>query len=229
MVWEDKFGRWIEYNEIVIEDLSEPTLFRIAENMQSVGYSLEYWKAPKQKTGHLHIKDILFPEEELSYEELKKYKELILLKYTLYGIKPDMNLCQRHRIAKENEEHYKGYGIKTLIKTWNEGKINYCEQELYFKSKKLIAKKENRKVVLNGCGITAKIIANVSILDKARQYGFNPDGKGRTICLFHGGSNPTSLKIYDDEGKFYCFSCGIAGNIVDFVLECKRGGLIKNG
>lgn len=216
-----RFGRWIEDDEIVIEDLPEKTLFKIADKMASVGYSLEYWKADKQETGHLHIKDIKFPEK-LEKQELKQYKKQVIEKYMPYGITPDMQLIGKHRIAEENQPHYKAYGIKKLIKKWNGEKINYCEQELYFKAKRLIAKQENRKVVLNGSGITAEIIANISIIEKAKQYGFNPDEYGRCICLFHGGSNPTSLKFYDDMGRFYCFSCGLKGNIIDFVAECKR-------
>jgi hypothetical protein len=232
MTWEDKFGRWIEHNEIVIEDLTEQQELYVAEKMALIGYNLEYWKAPLQKSGHLHIKNIIFPEE-LTEEELKEYKKAIIEKYMPFGVAPDMQLIGTHRIAEENKEHYKGYGIKTLITEWNKGSVNYAEQDVYLQIKKLVAKRNGERVILaEGTGITAKLVAAFKITDLAKQFGFKPDKMGRCECLLHGGSNPTSLKLNDETGTFCCFSCGLKGNIVDFVYEAQKLGLkrkVENG
>ncbi len=136
--WEEKFGRWIRDDEIVIEDLEEKDILSIAEEMGGIGYNLEYWKAEKQKSGHLHIKNIKFPEKgKLTKKELQRYKELVIRKYVPKPLqsKVDFQVTHRHRIAEENKEHYKGYGKKVLVKRWNEKNINFCEEDLYFKSK----------------------------------------------------------------------------------------------
>ena len=78
---EETFGRLIEKNEIIIEDVPESDIFMIAPKMKTIGsYYLEYWKAPKQESGHLHIKNISLPEN-ISIELSNKYKELIVKKY----------------------------------------------------------------------------------------------------------------------------------------------------
>ncbi len=126
------FGRWIEPNEIVIEDLSEPELLKVQEDLEKDGYHSEYWKAEKQESGHLHIKNL--PHlEELTKGQLQKYKELFIKKYVPSQLlkSVDFQLCGEHRIAKENSKHYKGYGIKQLIKETNKAKPNFCDKELF--------------------------------------------------------------------------------------------------
>ena len=224
----EQFGRWIEPNEIVIEDLTEQQLLEIADKMASVGYSLEYWKCPQQISGHLHIKNIQFPAQlPLTEEQVLRYKELVMMKYVPKSLwnSLDWNFvrAKRHRIAEENREHYKGYGIKTLIKTWNLGKINWCEQDLFFKTKGRSPKKRDIKL---GSGITSKIVAKVSIIELAKRYGFKVRGNKAT-CLFHNDTKP-SLNFNDEEGLFYCFGCCIGGNIADFVAKCNEHNLKKD-
>lgn len=138
---QEKFGRLIEPNEIIIEDLDEQDLLSTAFKMAKVGYNVEYWKSPKQDSGHLHIKGIVFPNEpKLNHYQLNRYKELIIKKYVRADLldSVDWNFYNRakgkepHRIAAEGEEHPKGYGIKSLVKEWNEGKTNFCEKEVFF-------------------------------------------------------------------------------------------------
>ena len=139
---EDKFGRVIEKEEIVIEDISEQDILMVAGKMEKEGYSLEYWKAPKQtKGGHLHIKNIKLPKEA-TIEQSNKYKELIIKEYLNEDLweKVDWSFYNRreesepHRIVTENTEHYKGYGIKSLIKTWGEKKDNPFEKKIWDKA-----------------------------------------------------------------------------------------------
>lgn len=134
--YEKSFGRWIDVDEIVIEDLGEKALLEVAEKMASVGYNLEYWKAPSQASGHLHIKGIKFPKDpKLTNEQKRYYKRKIMEKYvpsTLHS-QLDWNFVDstRHRIAEENKPHYKGYGVKSLIKEWNKEKENWAEEDIF--------------------------------------------------------------------------------------------------
>jgi len=149
---EEEFGRFIEPNEIIIEDLSEEELLNIAGKMSKKnGYYLEYWKAPRQESGHLHIKNIKLPNN-LTFYEITKYKELIIKKYVRKELwdEVDWNFYNRkensepHRIVTENTEHYKGYGIKSLIDTFGENKINPFEEDILEEAKKEL--KENPKI-----------------------------------------------------------------------------------
>lgn len=227
----EQFGRWIELNEVVIEDLTEEQLLEIAERMASLGYNLEYWKAPKQTSGHLHIKKIWFPEQlPLTEEQVLKYKGLVMEKYIPKELWKDVDWnfveAKRHRIAEENKEHYKGYGVKSLIKVWNAEKTNWCEKDLFFQARGTAPKK---RIVSSGSGITSKIVAKVSIIDLAKRYGFKVKGNKAT-CLFHNDSKP-SLSFDDDKGLWYCFGCCNGGNIIDFVAFCKKNNLgkVQNG
>ena len=138
---EEKYGRFIRQNEIIIEDISEENILMVAGKMEKAGYTLEYWKAPKQETGHLHIKNIQLPEDSTIVIS-NKYKELIIKRYLNENLweKVDWNFYNRrenaepHRIAIENKEHYKGYGIKTLIRTWGDKKENPLEKKIWAKA-----------------------------------------------------------------------------------------------
>lgn len=50
----------------------------------------------------------------------------------------------------------------------------------------------------------------------AEFYGYKPNRKGICRCPFHNDGHP-SMKIYDNNGGFYCFSCGEGGDIIKFV------------
>ena len=147
---EKKYGRFIEKNEIIIEDLEESELLNVAAKMEKKGgYFLEYWKAPKQESGHLHLKNIKLPID-CSVELSNKYKELIIKKYVRKELweKVDWNFYIRkenaepHRIVAEDTEHYKGYGIKSLIQTFGESKENPFEGEVFEESKKQLDEKK---------------------------------------------------------------------------------------
>jgi len=117
--------------------------------------------------------------------------------------------------------HYKYGTIKKLLGKWNEHMENMTEQSLFDIKKEKITFKEIT-------GITSQIVSKVSILDVASSYGFDVS-HSRAYCLFHKGTNPTSLSFNRAKGTFKCFSCGINGNIIDFVKECKKRGMKKNG
>ena len=228
----EKFGRWVDIDEIIMEDLLEKDLLDIAEKMAKVRYNLEYWKCPRQKSGHLHIKDIFFLAElPLSPEQKLIYKRLVMQKYIPKSLweEVDWNFVKtkRHRIAEENKEHFKGYGVKTLIKTWNnlgdDWEPNCCEEDLCVKAIKETTLK--KKKTSRNYGIIAKIIEKISIIGLAEEFGFKVRGN-KAICLFHNDSSP-SLNFNEEKGLFYCFGCCQGGNIVDFLALCKKHKLVK--
>lgn len=220
----EKYGRWIKDNEIVIEDLSEPELMNVMGTLRDEGYNLEYWKAQGQKSGHLHIKNIL-GLGDLNKDELAKYKELFLKKYILelFYDDVDFQLCYKHRIAEENNLHYKYGTKKLLIKTENKEKQNNSEEELLKQVKNCkIEQKREREINSTGSGFISKIIQKVSIIDLANRYGFKVKGN-KAVCRFHADKDP-SLNFDDSRGYFFCFGCRKQGNIVDFLALCKEYG-----
>lgn len=220
----EKYGRWIKDNEIVIEDLDEPELMNVMDNLSDEGYNLEYWKAQGQKSGHIHIKNIE-GLDSLNKDELAKYKELFVKKYILelFYDDVDFQLCYKHRIAKENKIHYKYGTKKLLIKTTNKENKNKCEDDLVKQAKNCsIEQKRKRVVNSTGSGFVSKVLAKISIIDLARRYGFKIRGN-KAICRFHEDKDP-SLSFDDSRGYFFCFGCRKQGNIVDFLVLCKDYG-----
>jgi len=218
----EKYGRWIKDNEIVIEDLPEPELMNIMDNLGYEGYEVEYWKAKGQTSGHLHIKNIS-GLEGLNKDEMAKYKELFIKKYILEMFYDDVDfqLCFKHRIAEENKIHFKYGTKKMLIRVINKNNKNFSEKDLVLKAKnKTVEEKRERILNINGSGVTAKIVEKISIIDLARRYGFKVRGN-KAVCRFHNDKEP-SLSFDDTRGYFFCFGCRKQGNIIDFLALCKQ-------
>lgn len=55
----------------------------------------------------------------------------------------------------------------------------------------------------------------------AEMYGFTPTQSNFIRCPFHmGGKEKTpSLKLYDGQKGFYCYSCHAAGTVIDFAMK----------
>lgn len=47
--------------------------------------------------------------------------------------------------------------------------------------------------------------------------GLNPGRYGRTKCPIHGGDNRQAFSYDDKRGVWYCFRCGIGGDVVELV------------
>ncbi len=64
-----------------------------------------------------------------------------------------------------------------------------------------------------------EIKANVSIEDVATMYGVRPNKKGFCNCCFpgHKTDKTASLKLYPDQGSFYCYGCHASGDQITFV------------
>ena len=61
-----------------------------------------------------------------------------------------------------------------------------------------------------------EIKQSVKMLDILSKYGIRPNRAGFISCPFHKEKS-ASCKIYDDS--FYCFGCGIGGDVFDFVMQ----------
>lgn len=55
----------------------------------------------------------------------------------------------------------------------------------------------------------------------AETYGYPPNRAGFIRCPFHGGGaeRTPSLKLYDGQGGFYCYSCHASGTVIDFAMQ----------
>ena len=58
--------------------------------------------------------------------------------------------------------------------------------------------------------------AAVDILSAAERYGLEVNRKGYASCPFHEEDTP-SLKLYPETNTFYCFGCGVGGDVISFV------------
>lgn len=63
-----------------------------------------------------------------------------------------------------------------------------------------------------------RIKDNVSMVDIARMYGLRPNRQGFISCPFHR-EKTASFKVYDGRKGYYCFGCGISGDVIDFVMR----------
>lgn len=55
----------------------------------------------------------------------------------------------------------------------------------------------------------------------AEMYGYTPNRAGFIRCPFHGGGRERtpSLKLYDGQKGFYCYSCHASGTVIDFTMK----------
>jgi hypothetical protein len=58
----------------------------------------------------------------------------------------------------------------------------------------------------------------LSMPDVARFYGFTPNHSGFICCPFHR-EKTASLKVYQGDRGWHCFSCGRGGSVVDFAAQ----------
>ena len=217
--------REISKDEIVFDvdnrDFGFEAINFIAINLYNSGYNFEIYYAEGQKSPHLHIKNIQ-GLEDLTPEQLKKYKELFLRKYCPVEYLPylDFSLTAKHLIAEEHKPHFKYKNPKLLLNTWNEDKINYAEPELLSQTQQETQQDKPYNPDVKGTGITARITRAISIVEIARQFGLVVNNN-KTLCPFHPDNNP-SLVFYEQQGRFYCFACNVHGNVIKFYAMLKQ-------
>lgn len=226
----ERFGRLIQDNEIVFDFDNREFGFHginfTGINLYNSGYEFEIWYAQGQKSPHLHIKNIQ-GLENLELEQLKEYKKLFMRKYSSrkYLKFLDIQLIGKHRIAKENETHYKYKTIKKLLGIWNENKENFAEQDLLKEAKlpKLLNSTiySNKNFNGNAETLAGKIAQKISIIAMADNFGLKPTGRKLRVCPFHADSNP-SLSLNEGLGLFNCFGCQSSGNIILFYTMLKK-------
>lgn len=66
--------------------------------------------------------------------------------------------------------------------------------------------------------IAALIKARLPAPEAARRYGFPVGRTGFISCPFHR-EDTASLRLYPEEGGFYCFGCGAHGSVIDFCMQ----------
>lgn len=223
--WERvNFGRLIEPNEIVFDVDNREWGFHginfTGINLANAGYKFEIWYSEGGKSPHLHTKNI-YGLDGLTKEQLQKYKELFLLKYCPQEYRKylDLQVAGKHRIAEENKPHYKYKTIKKLCGVWNEDKENFAEQELLEEAKK----EEKIEVSIDPNAVLLK--DKIKIMDIARKYGVKKMGTNWD-CPFHKSTGKKALSLSNSKGVFYCFGCGVKGDIITFVRMLED---LKNG
>ena len=65
---------------------------------------------------------------------------------------------------------------------------------------------------------TQEIKDLVSVQDVCRLYGFKIDRKGFMRCIFHN-EKTASMKVYNGNKGYYCFGCGVGGDVIDFMQK----------
>lgn len=50
-------------------------------------------------------------------------------------------------------------------------------------------------------------------------YGFERNRAGVVRCMFHQDRH-ASMKVYDGDRGYHCFSCKATGDVIDFVQQC---------
>jgi len=214
-----KNWRCIAPNEVVFE-VDDALTSWLSINAAGIklyyaNYNFSIYYAEGQRGCHLHIYSIQ-GLTELSPEVRKKYKELFLQKYCPEA---DIKMVEEGRlIAAEFLPHFKYGTIKKLCGIWNEGNINRIELELLEQIKAEITK----QVEINQNSFFNKnVVYTISLTQIARRYGLEVDKRGMALCPFHPDTNP-SLKLYESDGIFICFGCGVKGNAIKFNYLLKK-------
>ena len=60
--------------------------------------------------------------------------------------------------------------------------------------------------------------------DTVEEAGVRLRGKGRVrqgVCPFHDEAEP-SFTVYGDSERWYCFECGLGGDVLDFVQRAEN-------
>ena len=69
--------------------------------------------------------------------------------------------------------------------------------------------------------IAFQIKQRVNIQQAAARYGYEQNRAGFIRCPFHNDKTP-SLKIYPNSNSYYCFGCGVGGDVISFIMHLFR-------
>ena len=54
-----------------------------------------------------------------------------------------------------------------------------------------------------------EIRQRLTVREVVEFYGFQVNRSGFMKCPWHSGDHTASLKLYDGQGGFHCFACGL--------------------
>jgi len=215
----ESFGRMIEDNEVVfdVDDRNEgfEVINDIGISLYQCNYNFKMWYAKGQKSPHIHVKNIQ-GLEGLDKDQLKEYKKLFIIKHCPkeYLKFLDIQICGAHRIATENELHYKYNTIKKLFGVYNEDKENFAEPEML----------EKAKLKKAWDGISKAPKGQIAISQILTDYKIKFRGK-MAVCPWHA-DKAASLSFSDEKGIWNCFGCEASGNIFHLIGMLEE---LKNG
>ena len=66
--------------------------------------------------------------------------------------------------------------------------------------------------------ISQEIKRRITMQDICKKYGFEINRRGFICCPFHN-EKTASMKIYTNGNGFYCFGCGVGGDVINFVMR----------
>ncbi len=68
------------------------------------------------------------------------------------------------------------------------------------------------------------------IAEVAMRYGIDLIPRGHSLlgrCPFHDDGGRPNLHVYPDSNSFYCFRCGVGGDVIDFVRRRENVGFVE--
>lgn len=213
----EKYGRYILPDEIVIEFDSpcpdfDIATYEIVARLIYAGYNMELWIANGMKCGHIHIKNI-YGLDKLDDKVRRRYKELFIKNYVdnEFFQYVDLALCGKHRIATENESHWKYGTTKLQVAHYNQDKTNSVEDHIVKRAEIEIAKEKFT--------VRKKNHSDEDILEVAEELGIGVNKNHMCICPFHPDRIP-SMMLYEDN-HYHCFGCGQHGYTEDLRNKIK--------
>lgn len=98
----------------------------------------------------------------------------------------------------------------------------YFERKVFAKLKSDLKKQEDSFQYRMNNKIKNELMNRIKITDIAKQFGHQPDSKGRILCPFHADGDP-SCYLNDEKGIFKCFGCNAKGDIIEFYRRLQSG------
>jgi hypothetical protein len=134
----------------------------------------------------------------------------------------------------ESWKYERGYyngGLVTPIRYWSD---DLCDQEeaikaawqksvpklSHYQARKLFGILPTQEAVRGGLD-RDQVFERVDMMVLVEQYGVRPrkvGGKFVALCPFHVDTN-SSLSIWPEQKRWWCFSCSFGGTAIDWVMK----------
>jgi len=109
------------------------------------------------------------------------------------NIKEKPSPCQRRKPAKRTAQR----SISNYIISNKYGKVNNFAEKI---------------------NIFYEVKQRISIKEVVEYYGIHIDNKDTALCPFHSEKTP-SFKVFQADNSFYCFGCGLGGDVITFTMR----------